>query len=308
MDHKKYQNWVSGIDELTPPQKEQAQDLMSGVTGENASLMAIEAQLEETRQCPHCKTSGTVSKGMARGLRRYQCRACNKSFNAATGTALQGLHNKGKSLAFGNCLADGMTVRKAAEYCDFAVSTSFRWRHRFLGTQDQNPLKLTGIVEADETYVLESRKGERNLDRKARKRGGKASKPGLSDEQVPILFAVDRSGTTISSVLPSVTGDNVQAVLEPRIDDDIILVTDGNNIYPPCAKSLGIKHEALNISAGERVRGAFNIQKVNNRHSLFKDFLHRFRGVSSKYLGNYLRWFERYVLLKLPPDHILSSQ
>ena len=33
MDHKKYQNWVSGIDELTPPQKEQAQDLMSGVTG-----------------------------------------------------------------------------------------------------------------------------------------------------------------------------------------------------------------------------------------------------------------------------------
>ena len=45
MDHKKYQNWVSGIDELTPPQKEQAQDLMSGVTGENASLMAIEAQL-----------------------------------------------------------------------------------------------------------------------------------------------------------------------------------------------------------------------------------------------------------------------
>ena len=102
MDHKKYQNWVSGIDELSPLQKEQTQDLLSGVTGENASLMAIEAQLEETRQCPHCKASGAVSKGMARGLRRYQCKACNKSFNAATGTALQGLHNKGKCLAFGD--------------------------------------------------------------------------------------------------------------------------------------------------------------------------------------------------------------
>ena len=242
---------------------------------------------------------------MARGLRRYQCRACDKSFNAATGTALQGLHNKGKCLAFGNCLTEGMTVRKAAEYCNFAISTSFRWRHRFLGTQDQNPLKLTGIVEADETYVLESRKGERNIDRKARKRGGKASKRGLSDEQVPILFAVDRSGTTTCSVLPSVTADNVQSVLEPRIDDDIILVTDGNNIYPPCAKSLGIRHEALNLSAGERKRGVFNISKVNNRHSLFKDFLHRFRGVSTRYLGNYLRWFERYVLLKLPPRSYL---
>ena len=174
-----------------------------------------------------------------------------------------------------------------------------------MGAHDHNPLKLTGIVEADESYILESRKGERNLDRKARKRGGKASKPGLSDELVPIFFAVDRSGTTAFSVLRSVTGDNVQAVLEPVIDDDIILVTDGNNIYPRCAKSLGIKHEALNISAGERKRGSFHIQTVNNRHSLFKAFLHRFRGVSSKYLGNYLRWFERYVLLKLPPRSYL---
>ena len=138
-----------------------------------------------------------------------------------------------------------------------------------LGTQDQDPPKLKGIVEVDETHVLESRKGERNLDRKARRRGGKASKRGLSDEQVPILFAIDRSGTTTCSVLPSVTADNVQSILEPRIDDDIILVTDGNNIYPRCAKSPGTEHEALNQSAGERVRGVFNIHKVNNRHSLF---------------------------------------
>ena len=171
-----------------------------------------------------------------------------------------------------------------------------------------HPCKLFhSIVEVDETYVLESRKGDRNLDRKARRRGGKASKRGLSDDQVPILFAVDRSGTTTCSVLPSVTADNVQSVLEPRIDDEIVLVTDVNNIYPPCAKSLGIKHEALNQSAGERKRGAFNIQKVNNRHSLFKDFLRRYRGVSSKYLGNYLRWFERYALLKSLPRSYLAT-
>ena len=169
------------------------------------------------------------------------------------------------------------------------------------------PPKLTGIVEVDETYVPESQKGNRNLDRKAHRRGGKASKRGLSDEQVPILVAVDRSGTTTCSVLPSVTADNVQAVLEPRIDDDILLVTEGNNVYPPCAKSLGIKHEALNQSAGERVRGAIHIQTVNNRHSRFKDFLHRFRGVSTKYLGNYLRWFERRDILKSSPRSNLAT-
>ena len=310
MDHKKYQGWVSGIDELSLQQKEQTQDLLSGVTGENASLMAVEARLAETRQCPHCNTAGAIAKGVKRGLRRYQCKACNRTFNAATGTALQGLHKKGKWLKFADCLTDGLTVRDAAERCDFATSTSFRWRHRFLGTQDQtppNPPKLTGIVEVDETYVLKSRKGERNLDRKARKRGGKASKPGLSDEQVPIIFAVDRSGTATCSVLSSATGDNVQVFLEPKIDNDIILVTDGNNIYPRCAKSLGIRHEALNISAGERKRGVFNIAKVNNRHSLFKDFLHRFRGVSTRYLGNYLRWFEHYTLLKSSSRSYLAT-
>ena len=60
-------------------------------------------------------------------------------------------------------------------------------------------------------------------------------------------------------MLSTVTANNVQSVLEPRIDDDILLVTDGNNVYPPCAKSPGIKHEALNQSAGERVRGAVHI-------------------------------------------------
>ena len=81
---------------LSPSQREQTQDLVSGVTGENASLMAIETQLEETRQCPHCNTPGAISKGMARGSRRYQCKACKKTFNATTGIALQGLLQEGQ--------------------------------------------------------------------------------------------------------------------------------------------------------------------------------------------------------------------
>ena len=37
--------------------------------------------------------------------------------------------------------------------------------------------------------------------RKARKRGGKTIKRGLSDEQVPFLVAADRSGATVCAVL-----------------------------------------------------------------------------------------------------------
>ena len=47
---------------------------------------------------------------------------------------------------------------------------------------------LTGIVELDETYFLESHKGERDPERKPRKRGGSASKRGISEEQIAVAI------------------------------------------------------------------------------------------------------------------------
>ena len=98
-------------------------------------------------------------------------------------------------------MTSGETIKESAERCRIAPSTAHRWRHRFLKAVRQAPDRLAGIVEADETFVLESRKGERKLNRKPRKRGGKAQKPGLSREQVPILVAADRGGETLSHTL-----------------------------------------------------------------------------------------------------------
>ena len=100
---------------------------------------------------------------MARGLRRYQCKGCGRTFNALSGTPLSGLHHKERWLSFGASLAKGETVKASAARCDVAVSTAFRWRHRFLAAARSDSEVLKGIVEADETYVLESR--ARGLDR-----------------------------------------------------------------------------------------------------------------------------------------------
>ena len=128
----------------------------------------------------------------------------------------------------------------------------FRWRHRFLAAVRQAPDRLAGIVEADETFVLESRKGERKLDRKPRRRGGKARKRGLSREQVPILVAADRAGATLSHTLPALNAKSVKEALEPVVARDALLVSDANRCYPPVAAALGIPHESINGAAGER--------------------------------------------------------
>jgi transposase-like protein len=300
MDRREFQAWLSAAETLTKAQKAEAVEVLAGRPGGTAALAAIEFGVAEERHCPHCGTPGAVARGYARGLRRYHCKGCGKTFGALTGTPLSGLHHKERWLDFGQSLAVGETVRESAERCDVAVSTAFRWRHRFLGAVKGGASSLRGIVEADETFVLASRKGERNLDRKPRKRGGKAQKRGLSHEQVPVLVAADRSGATVSAVLPAVNAAALQEVLGPVIEKDALLVSDGCTSYPPCAAALGISHEALNLSAGERVRGDLHIQTVNSRHEQIKTFLRRHRGVATKYLDNYLRWFHLAVLAGRP--------
>ena len=117
-------------------------------------------------------------------------------------------------------------------------------------------------------------------ERKPRKRGGKATRRGLSSEQVPILVAADRTGATISAILPAANTDTIKDVLAPVLGKDALLVTDGASFYPPCAAKLSVTHEMLNQSAGERVRGELHIQTVNSRHERLKTFLRRYIAAS----------------------------
>ena len=311
MERKEFLAWSSQVDRLSEAQKLEIGEVLAGRPVGEASVAAVEMGVGEDRTCPRCGAHGAVANGKTRGVQRYLCQSCNRTFGAMTGRSMNGLHHKDLWLTYSECLANGDTIRTAAKQCGIAISTSFRWRHRFLAGINTGTDKLKGIVEADETWFLESRKGDRVWTRaakgkpsaerpvrKARKRGGKATKRGLSDEQVPVLVAADRSGTTFSTVLPKVNANTLQKALAPVIDKDALLVTDGNNSYPLCATALGVSHEALNQSSGERVRGELHIQNVNNRHSRLKKFIEKRYGVATKYLANYLRWYHLIVLEK----------
>jgi transposase-like protein len=312
MEHGIFRAWLAQVDDLTVAQRLELEEVLAGRPPRAAVTAAIEASAGDQRFCPHCGHGKVVGCGKANGLQRFRCKGCGKSFNALTGTPLARLRKKECWLDFGQSLSEGETVVASAERCGVAVSTAFRWRHRFLTAQEATPT-LTGIVEADEAFVLLSYKGSRAWerakkgkpgaelpDRKARKRGGKASKRGLSHEQVPILVAADRSGDVVSAVLSVASGDAIKAVLDPALSKDALLVTDGGKALARCATEMKVTHEVLNQSAGERIRGELHIQTVNSVHERIKTFLHRRRGVATKYLDNYLRWFHRTGLKHAP--------
>jgi Homeodomain-like domain len=75
---------------------------------------------------------------------------------------LSGLHYQDRWRDQAQALIAGETVSKAAKRCDVAYTTAFRWRHRFLAALNlDKPQRLSGIVEVDETFILESFKGKR---------------------------------------------------------------------------------------------------------------------------------------------------
>jgi hypothetical protein len=211
-----------------------------------------------------------------------------------TGTPLARLRNKAKWLDYLDCMLDpGTTVRRAAAAVGVHKNTSFRWRHRFLGvTKTDRPPCLHGIAEADEIYFLESEKGARKLSRPPRKRGGSATKRGISDEQVCVLVTRDRTGLTRDFVTGNgpVTKAQLHRCLPPVLDEDVLLVSDSNAAYRYFALEAGITHQSVNLRAGVRVKGAIHVQNVNAYHSRFRGWLSHFHGVATHYLPNYLGW------------------
>ncbi len=196
MTNESFPSWLAGLDRLTEAQWSQfTQAVQERSEGAAAVVAAIELQIDGERRCRHCQ-AGAVRRGKTRGLRRYSCKQCGKTFNALSGTALSGLHHKQRWLALGRSLVERESVRESARRRGVAVTTAFRWRHRFMAQAGQLQGRLEGLVEADETYVLDSRKGQRLLARKARRRGGRARQRGLSKQQVPVLLATARGGAT----------------------------------------------------------------------------------------------------------------
>jgi transposase-like protein len=258
--------------------------------GECVALIEAAAQ---GRGCPHCACPRAHRCGQASGLQRYRCLGCRRSYNALTGTPLARLHLRGHWLTYLQCVLDSRTVRAAARITGVHRTTSFRWRHRFVPGFIRDRLKCLGdTVEADETYLLESQKGSRQMTRQPRRRGGKAPYRGIGSAHDCVLVACDRGKGALDfhTGRGPVTAVQLAASLRPVVPPDVILISDGAAAYRRFAREAGIRHEALNVHAGERSRGDVHIEHVNGWHARFKGWLMHFHGVASRYLAHYSGW------------------
>lgn len=288
MGHSDFLKLLGQLASLTQQQRSQVRSALDVLP--RASATAIASVIPSPDACPHCQAAGEQLRpwGYSHGLARMRCHACGKTSNALTGTPLAHLRKREQWLRYGQALIEGASVRQAAQCCGIDKNTAFLWRHRFLeAAASHRPAHEGGIVEADETFFLESFKGQRKLPRPARKRAG----VGAQWERIAVLVVRDRSGQTADFRLEKIDAPHITAVLRPLVDRDAILCMDGARVYQTVARDMGLTHRPINVQQGIRViDGAFHIQNVNAYDSRLKQWIGRFHGVATTYLERYLGW------------------
>ena len=238
--------WLSAISGMSEGQRREAVGALEeasgawGAAGASAKTGGKRSRQEDAlgttsvervaaQGCPHCAGREVVGWGRSHGLLRFRCKSCGRTFNALTKTPMAHLRKKEKWLDHARAMIEGKSLAKTAALCGVHPTTAFRWRHRFLrAPASDKPRGLRGIVEADETFILESFKGRRSdLPRRARKRGGTARHPGLHQDNIPILVARDRNGATFDAILPQVDGASVSLALAGIVTPGNHLIGDG---------------------------------------------------------------------------------
>jgi transposase-like protein len=121
--------------------------------------------------------------------------------------------------------------------------------------------KLSGTVETDETYIGGLGKNMHVADRKKLRGTG-----GI--DKVAIHGALERGGTLVANVVPTVTSKSIQASIRNWVESGATLYTDQASTY------IGLKgdydHHAVNHGTGEYVRGDVHTNSIESFWNLYK--------------------------------------
>ncbi|MGH9443587.1 MAG: IS1595 family transposase [Thermoanaerobaculia bacterium] len=243
--------------------------------------------------CPLCGVFDTYQMRSADGQRnkdfRWRCRGCRGMFTVRTRTVFEEsrLPLRVWVYAFWKACSSkkGISALQLSREMEITHKSALfvlrRIRH---GVGDVGPLpKLSGTVEADETYVggKPRNKGPHNIR-------------GRGTARIPVAAVVERGGDVRFKVMPRVTVANLAAAILENVDASSRLITDDLNLYKHVGRFFEGGHETVKHSEGEYQRKGTDIHSntVEGVFSLVKRGIYgTFHSVSKKHLANYLDEF-----------------
>lgn len=182
-----------------------------------------------------------------------------------------------------------VAIKDTAAKADISVQTVFNMRHKILLVLAQlvSEHNLEGVIECDETFVLESNKGKAIPGKKARKRQALASKRGLSNEQICVIVSTNQDGVEYACAVDrgKPSSDSIKNCLINHIEENSVMITDGLASYNHIVALKVCIHYTL--SSYKEYDKLLHLNTVNIIPSLLKQRISKYHGVTTKYLNRY---------------------
>jgi transposase-like protein len=259
--------------------------------------------------CPDCGSTFYSVHSRSGKYMRLACKACGRTYSEHTGTVLEKLQKPHLWPRFIELTLEGRSLRYISAELKISLPTAFTWRHKLLSslkTEDGAKL-LSGIVEVDEKEFDINEKGSRKLERKPYKRPTDRKNRQDKGNKVTAIVTVERKSRK-SSMKVVKKGRLDKMTLDKELlghinKESIILCTDAHPTYYGWTEKHDIPHYWIIASKGEHTwQGIYHVQNINSHNSRFEKWFGRFNGVASKYLNNYLNYFNLMEKIKKHND------
>lgn len=251
--------------------------------------------------CPRC--SNTKVHKLAKPW-RWQCKACAKNgyrFSPLVGTIFENTNvaltiwfkvmflmahsKKGISALQIYRMIGGKDPAKKGSY-----RTAWYMCQRIRSAMKSDEfIKLTGVVEIDETYV-----GGKARNKKSKQGQGGGPLTG----KTPVIGAIARKGNVVAQVIERTDARTLGKFVKEVVSDKVsLVVTDESPAYnfmdvPQGLNRKAMPHATVNHSEQEYVRGSVHTNQIESFWSLVKrGILGTYHNVSKAYLPLYLNEF-----------------
>jgi len=280
---------------------------------ERAAVEFMERQRwGETPACPHCGDTDVTQMKSKTGERNtrylWRCHGCKQQFTVKVGTIMEDspIALRHWCFAFWKACSSkkGVSALQIQRETGLSYKSALFLMHRIryaMAPDTPTAPKLTGIVEADETYVGGKPRPKSLVMRRALKASGHYRMPMPPDNKTPVVALIQRDGDVRAMVVPVVTSKNVREMLLAHVDQSARLMTDEGKHYRVVGREFA-DHQTVTHSAYEYVRGEAHVNSAEGFFSRLKRQLYgTHHAVSRKHLHRYVaevafkhntRWFE----------------
>src|SRR4051794_10545621 len=179
--------------------------------------------------CPRC---GGVEYSYLTTRRLWKCKECKKQYSVKLGTIFEdsplGLDKWLPAVWLVANSKNGISSHELARSLGITQKSAWFMLHRIrLAMQTGSFKKMTGTVEADETYIGGKARNMHASKRKARGYMGGRSTSG----KTAVAGLRDRGGKARAMVVPDVTGDTLKTVVRENVTAGSTVYTDAWKAY-----------------------------------------------------------------------------